>query len=408
LLRLGKPEPAWSHLAAQADPRVATEIIHRAAASGVAPELLAQKLDDEPRADIRRALLLALGEYASDSGLADGVRKRALELFQRDPDPGVHSAARWLLKTKGHGTDLKKADAGLVGSGASPDRNWFVNGQGQTFSVVRGPVTFLMGAPANEGNLLSPEEGNQRLRKIDRSFALSIHEVTNAEFQRFLDEYPDVDHTFDRFYSNDPDGPVCNVTWFNAARYCRWLTAMEGMGEDAQCYAPAELKPREGDGKLKPVAIELKVGYLARAGYRLPTDAEWECAARGGTTTPRSFGWSDERLGAYEWSTSRKSFAIERPHTVGQLRPNPVGLFDMLGNIAEWTSTREDITLHPAPDGSVNDPEQPGQITRDVRLIFRGATAGDPPTVFRSSWRLPARSDVQTPKFGFRIARTIQ
>jgi formylglycine-generating enzyme required for sulfatase activity len=91
--------------------------------------------------------------------------------------------------------------------------------------------------------------------------------------------------------------PVISITHHAAMQYCRWLSLKTG----------------------KP--------------YRLPTEAEWEFACRAGTKTPYSFGADPAVLGDYAWFAKNSE---EQPHPVGKKKPNPWGLYDMYGNVAEW------------------------------------------------------------------------
>jgi formylglycine-generating enzyme required for sulfatase activity len=113
----------------------------------------------------------------------------------------------------------------------------------------------------------------------------------------------------------------------DAAEYCNWLSKIEKIPEDEWCYERLPVKdPQKGQMVAKP-------DFLKRKGYRLPTEAEWEYACRAGTTTKRYFGESDELLAQYVWH-NRNTDGNLKP--VGQLKPNPFGLFDALGNAAEW------------------------------------------------------------------------
>jgi serine/threonine protein kinase/formylglycine-generating enzyme required for sulfatase activity len=405
LLRLGRPEHAWQELRHQPDPRVATGVIHTATAWGVAPAVVAERLEREPAADVRRSLLLLLGKFPAEQ-LEPDLRKRmnarAWGFFRNDPDAGVHSASEWLLRRWVADTELKRVAAELSRTPPA-DARWFVNGRGQTFSAIQGPVTFVMGAPAYMRATLLPLEANQHRHHINRSFAIATKEVTNAEYQEFLAANPDVKRPLERDvqqFSPDPNGPVCRVSWFDAVRYCRWLSAKEGIPEDQQCYPPVTLD-RDGEP-----AVQLKVGYLVRRGYRLPTEGEWEYAARAGTVTPRYYGWTDSVLGEYEWCHPQWGLEPGAAQPVGRLMPNPLGLFDMLGNVSEWTTdpTRPGVEKH----GIVYDSEQPALFGATTRCVVRGQARNVIPELVSSSSRGGADAAGGDNHFyGFRVARTL-
>ncbi len=112
------------------------------------------------------------------------------------------------------------------------------------------------------------------------------------------------------------------VTWYDAVRYCRWLTEQEGLPESQQCY-PKDVGPN----------MKVPDDFLERRGYRLPTEAEWESSCRAGTSTRRFFGDDDSALSDYDWFNKNSD---DHLWPVGLKKPNPLGLFDLYGNCCEW------------------------------------------------------------------------
>src|SRR5262249_57766360 len=102
---------------------------------------------------MRRGLILALGTYGVE-GLPPGEREPLIlklrDLYRDDPDAGIHGAAGWTLRQWGRGETVKAVDAELSQAPDRADRRWYVNGQGQTFAVIDGPVEFRMGSPPAE------------------------------------------------------------------------------------------------------------------------------------------------------------------------------------------------------------------------------------------------------------------
>jgi len=198
-------------------------------------------------------------------------------------------------------------------------------------------------------------------------------------------------------FSRTPDSPQVAVSWYDAARYCNWLSELAGLPRDQWVY-PDEIDPLKG--------LELKADYLHRTGYRLPTEAEWEYAARAGTKTSWHFGEDLSLLPRYAWydgNTNR-----ERTYPAAQLLPNRWGLFDMLGNVWEWTFDRRQ--QYPS-DGVVTDDVEDSvlHVSNEVARTRRGGS-------FAYEWfttRSAHRGDItyfpnQTrDNVGFRIARTM-
>jgi hypothetical protein len=312
-------------------------------------------------------------------------------------------------------------DRELAG-GPAGDRNWYVNRERQTFVIVRGPVEFHMGAAAGElSGRPAPDSADEPLHtiRIPRSFAIASKEVTVADFQRFLDANPDVRrrHAYpdnpERMaqvlarLSPDTDGPRIAMTWYEAAMYCNWLSQRDGLSQSEWVY-PASFNDFN-DG------MKLPHNYLQRRGYRLPTEAEWEYAARAGSTTARFYGIAEELLEEYAWYSknpprSRKDRPDpadpQRTWPVGQLKPNDFGLFDVYGNVWEWTQSR----MRAFEPGSVREDveDEVRRITDTLALVRRGGSFSYEAAMMRSAHRGPmtAFPTNRRDTVGFRVART--
>ena len=115
-------------------------------------------------------------------------------------------------------------------------------------------------------------------------------------------------------YAPDEQAPVLGVTWFEAALYCNWLSRREGR---PPCYTR----------QLAGEAMNVNQDLLSEPRYRLPTEAEWEAAARAGSPAPRFYGASSSLLGQYAWY---QQLSGDHAWPVGQLKPNDFGLFDVV------------------------------------------------------------------------------
>jgi formylglycine-generating enzyme required for sulfatase activity len=210
--------------------------------------------------------------------------------------------------------------------------------------------TFTMGEDGADGE--APHQVT-----LTQPFELGVYEVTQEQYERVMGENP----------SNGGKGeqnPVENVSWDEAVKFCRELSAL-----------PAEQE----------------AGYE----YRLPTEAEWEYACRAGTTTSYSFGSTIAQLGDYAWF---KENSDKTSHPVGQKKPNPWGLHDMHGNVFEWC--QDWYGAYPA--GSLTDPTGPS--SGSLRVI-RGGCWINVSGYCRSAHRNKITSSHRGGNLGFRVVR---
>jgi formylglycine-generating enzyme required for sulfatase activity len=392
LLRLDHGGRAWPLFHQGQDPTCRTYLIHRCALLGVDPAILADRMlsDVDKDSSVRQGLLLALGEYGAEQR-AEVVRgplaERLPQLYQDDPDPGVHSAAEWLLRRWEMTSRLARVDRELPrvrwGDPTAPVTapRWEVNGQGQTFAVVPAPGKFEVGSPADERQRFDDEA--RRRVQIDYPFAVATKLVTVAEFKKLC---PGFKHDFNSQYSPGPDTPVNGVSWYEAAEYCNRLSDKEKIPKDQWCYQP-NAKGEYAEG------MKLKANYQRLLGYRLPREAEWEHACRAGTVTPWSHGSDEALLGSYAWYAANSNSTMQ---VVGKLKPNGLGLFDIHGNAWQWC---QDVYGDKYMKDNLT-------IKSNMDRVLRGGSFSHIAGVARSAFRNryePANRDLYV---GFRVART--
>jgi formylglycine-generating enzyme required for sulfatase activity/tRNA A-37 threonylcarbamoyl transferase component Bud32 len=404
LARLDPPTPAWPLLKHGPDPTLRSWLIERLAPLGLPSADVERRITEEEDVSARRALLLSLGQYAESQfpiserlALADELGR----LYQADPDPGIHSAIDWLLRSWKLDKGLRDIDGRLAGKPPT-ERSWFVNPQGQTFAVIRAPSEFLMGSPEVESDHQKDEVLHRRL--IDRSFAIATTEVTVAQFQRFLDAYPQArpggETDDDSLICVGPDQPKNAMNWFLAALYCRWLSELERLPEDQMCYPTIrEIVDARNSGK----TLKLPENYLRRTGYRLPTEAEWEYACRSGTTTGRPYGVGERLLSKYAWNPENSAKCFQ---PVGKLKPNDFGLFDILGNVRECCQPPFENYKADAARPKVDEDFQGGVVENTLHPL-RGGSSLDSTMISRSAFRNAGSAGERLITVGIRPVRTI-
>ncbi len=185
------------------------------------------------------------------------------------------------------------------------------------------PATAWIGAP--DGELCADDDEPRSEVTLAHTFEIAATEVPRADFVARLASDP-------AFARDCADCPIESVTWYEAASYCNALSRAAGL---AACY-----RCSGGGGDLRCAASDEEDGASC-LGYRLPSAVEWEVAARAGGATafpggaPTSCMTTDQSLANYGWY---KVNSEGRTHAVGTKRPNTWGLYDMHGNVYEWTA----------------------------------------------------------------------
>ena len=407
LLRLNRPEVVWPLLQHSPDPTLRSYLIERIGLLGVSPQIVIDRLKVEPDITVQRALLLCLAGCDPDSHAAcvTATTPELKYIYLTAADPGLHSASECVLRRWKQGSWLKQANAELsIDSRQGEDRlrtiktalatqsprspMWYVNRQGQTLIIVPGPVEFRMGSPESEVGRKTDERQHQR--RIGRSFALSAHHVTLEQFQRFDPNYRPPGNP-----SRGDDYPVVGPAWYRAAAYLNWLSEQEGIPRDQWCYRPNS-NGDYADG------MTIAENYLSLSGYRMPTEAEYEYAARAGATTTRHYGESDELFKHYGWYLVN-AYSYHQP--VGRLRPNDLGLFDSLGNIFTWC--QEPYQPYPDSTDCIDDIEGTLEVNSVQPRIMRGSAFDRREIYSRVSGRRSVGPSGSGEVGGFRVARTI-
>lgn len=211
------------------------------------------------------------------------------------------------------------------------------------------PGNFMMGCSAGDSECY-PEEKPAHRVVITRGFEIGRCQVTQAEYEAVMG--------FNYSYFTGPNLPVEGVSWEDVKKFCDLL-----------------------NGK--------KDGYR----YRLPTEAEWEYAARAGDTSPRY-----APLDLVAWYRDN---AEGKTHPVGEKRPNAFGLHDTLGNVWEWVHDWYGLEYYSQSPGS--DPQ--GPAIGEFRVARGGSWRGVARGLARVSSRYVLKPSVRSIVVGFRCAR---
>ena len=240
----------------------------------------------------------------------------------------------------------------------------FVQQSVTTNMIYISPGTFTMGSPTDEVGRW-PDE-TQHTVVLTCGVYMGKYEVRQADYLALMGTNPS-NFTPSHGYDQNLNRPVEMVSWNDATTYCAQFTQQEVAA-----------------GRLAP-------GWE----YRLPTEAEWEYACRAGTTTRFSFGDDPGyfNLGSYAWYCDNSTIET---HPVGQKMPNPWGLCDMYGNVAEWCQD----WYGNYPCGTVTDPQGPdtGQ-----HRVYRGGSWSHCGSWCRSAQRFHNSPTTTSDLIGFRI-----
>jgi len=287
-----------------------------------------------------------------------------------------------------------------IGGGITMDMVWIAPG---TFTMGHDLPWVHTYTPFTMRRDDRPDWMTERQVTLTRGFYMGIHEVTQEQFQAVMGYNPS------RFSTNPAPGetqarrPVETVSWYHAIAFANRLSILQGLepvytiagisNTDADVWL-FENVPTAWDDPRYDAWNAVTANWDAN-GFRLPTEAEWEHAARAGTTTQWSFGNNVANSGRHAWY-HRNSDMMTRE--VGGRRPNPWGLYDMHGNVWEWVW---DWSGAPGTDPETD----PTGAVAGVNRVVRGGGWHNPSVLARSAFRYGFNPSDRSENIGFRLVR---
>lgn len=326
LWMLGEPNELLEALRDVRDPSLRTQIAESLGRAEIDSESILTILSKDLSTQQLQGILLCLMDWSPEQfELRSEEWRVALHRFWDHSDSGIHFAADHLLRMsfKDDSYSIVRPDLRLthnLESQSAKGCNWFYGPFGLPFVVIDSREMVLVGSderiPWHVGI-------DRRICRADRKFAICAIETPLWLMKKFREDTQLEFHDRNWIGNDTADSPVVGCGLSKMLQACRWLSELENIDLDT-INLPS--KTEIGNG------LTLPEDFLTRDGYRLPSNLEWEIACRSGSWGPSFLGESSEFLGEYAWSSSNSE---NTPSNVARLKPNPIGLFDIMGNVHE-------------------------------------------------------------------------
>jgi formylglycine-generating enzyme required for sulfatase activity len=296
---------------------------------------------------------------------------KAMSLLIADRYPTMQDFVSALLQYLGR--PKRPAGTSLLVE-AGPDRpNIYLSGRRRIEMAMIPAGEFIMGSDVSA---IEQPSGSVR---IESPFLMSVHPVTQSLYEAIIGSLPL------SAFRGRADKPVDTVSWFDAIRFCNLLSVADGIDPYYEIEAGGRIIPGAGTG------------------YRLPTEAEWEYACRGGSPASYCYGDDPIQLVHFAWYVENSD---AETHEVGMLAPNCYGLHDVHGNLWEWCW--DWYASYPMTRASTGPPtvDDGGPASGDERVL-RGGCWNTEAERLRSSSRICYPPTEPLWYFGFRLARSL-